>query len=143
MDVLITQTPDGGEISFVNGSPVLTDGFENAVYLSLFGGNQDDGDGQEDAAIQWWGNLSEADPAKQYRSELQKLLRSIPAIPANLLRLQEAAERDLQWMLDAKNATLVVASASMPARNAVTLELDLEIDGKKYTPTFRERWSPQ
>lgn len=140
-DPLLTHTADGGTITFVNGVLTMSDGLRNAVYLSLFGGNEDDSGLSGDDLLQWWGNLGEADPALRYRSETQYLLRSIPAIPANMRRIDEAAERDLAWMVVFGVATLVSAQATIPALNTVRLAVKVEVNGRVYDFDFTESWS--
>lgn len=121
-DVLLYQTNDDGDVQFEGGDLVMTSGLDTAAYLSLFGGNENDAGGSDTAAA-WWGNLLETQPARQYRSETQHLLRSIPAIPANLLRIEAAARRDLAWFVTEGAAESVTVSASMPGVNRVTLEI--------------------
>lgn len=121
-DVLLQQSNDGGEITLQGGLLLLSEGLETAVYLSLFGGNEDD-PGDVDSPLQWWGNLLEVEPERSYRSETQYLLKSLPAIPANLRRIEQAAARDLQWMLDTENAQSVTVEATIPALNRVQLDV--------------------
>lgn len=124
-DILLRQTDDGGEITIENGLALLSDGYEQAVYLSLFGGNEDD-PGGADTRLQFWGNLIEADQNAMDRSETQHLLRSIPAVPANLRRIEQAAERDLAWMVQAGVALSVTAEASIPRLNHVALKVTIQ-----------------
>lgn len=124
-DVLLRQTDDGGEITIENGLALLSDGYEQAVYLSLFGGNEDD-PGGSDTRLQFWGNLIESDQSAMDRSETQHLLRSIPAVPANLRRFEQAAERDLAWMVQAGVALSVTAEASIPRLNHVALKITIQ-----------------
>ncbi|MCH9837702.1 phage GP46 family protein [bacterium] len=119
-DVLLEQTNDNGEITVEGGVVSMAGGLQTAAYLSLFGGNEQD-DGRPDNALQWWGNLSETQAENQYRSRLQYLLRSIPSIPANLRRLEDAADADLAWMVETGAARTVSVAASMPALNRVRL----------------------
>lgn len=120
-DVLLKQDDDGGEITIQGGLLLMTEGLETAAYLSLFGGNEDD-PGDTESPLAWWGNLLDVEPERQYRSETQHLLASgLPAIPFNLLRIEQAAARDLQWMLDTELAQSVTVEASIPAANRVRL----------------------
>lgn len=135
-DVVLYQTPDDGDISVSDGVVRMDGGLQTAVYLSLFGGNiTDPGDGN--TAQQWWGNIGETDV---YRSETQYLLRSIPPIPANLLRVEDAAARDLAWMVTAGAATAVSVSASMPGLNRVSIVVDITADGTSEQLIFLENW---
>lgn len=137
-DVLLYQTNDDGDINVDGGIVAMSGGLETAAYLSLFGGNEQD-DGRKDNPLQWWGNLGE-DPERQYRSETQYLLRSVPAIPANLRRIEEAAVRDLGWFVSSGAATSVSAAASMPGLNKVRLAVTIEANGQPAVIEFIENW---
>jgi len=137
-DVLLYQANDGGDITVEAGLVAMSGGLETAAYLSLFGGNEQD-DGRKSNVLQWWGNVGEA-PERQYRSETQYLLRSIPSIPANLRRLEEAATRDLSWFISTKVATSLDVQASMPGLNKVRLIVSIETDGAAAVVEFIENW---
>ncbi len=130
MDVLLFQTPDGGEITAANGQLKLTEGLDTAGYLSCFGGNSDDSGLSADDAKQWWANFAETDPAKKYRSELAFLLKTLPLIPANLARFEDAAVKDLSWLLTSVTDS-IAARATMPGIDQVRIDIALVIDGKK------------
>jgi phage gp46-like protein len=98
-DVKHFQTVDGGEIEINIGTITVDDGVETAVYLSMFGGNEDD-PGGDDLSKQWWGNSLETDPKRMYRGNTQYLLRSLPTTSANLQRIKTAVKNDLEWMLE-------------------------------------------
>lgn len=139
-DVRLYHDDDGGEIAFVNGSAVMADGLESAVYLSLFGGNEDDSGTQADDRKQWWGNLSETDAARKLRSETQHLLRSLPAVPFNLRRLTEAVERDLAWMKSSL-ASQVSVLVTIPGLNRVSIAVSIELqNGRQFQFSFHEPW---
>lgn len=139
-DVLLRVTPDGGEIDVVGGQVTMDDGLQTAVYLSLFGGNDEDDGTQATERLQWWGNVSEQDPSRQYRSRTQAVLRGMPAIPANLKRVEDAAVRDLDWMMVDVAETLVV-TATMPGRNRVRVRVDVGLKGgARRAFVFDEPW---
>lgn len=138
-DVALRHEPDGGEIESVAGQVVVNDGLETAVYLSLFGGNEQDSGIEGDDPKQWWGNLSEPEAARRYRSETQHLLRSLPATSSNLRRVEDAAGRDLAWMVGtiAKSAE---ATATIPALNTVQIDIAIVIDDRRFEFRFTESW---
>lgn len=138
-DVLLQQTNDNGEISVVNGVATMTGSFETMAYLCLFGGNEDD-DGRADNPDSWWGNLDEVDPDLRYVSETQNLLKSLPAISSNLLKIQAAAERDLSVFINKNIASSVTVTASIPALNRVNIAIDIEANGVKTSFNFTENW---
>lgn len=140
LDVRMVHTADGGTIVATNGVFELADGLFNAVYLSLFGGNERDSGLQADDRQQWWGNFVEPDAAKRYRSETQALLRSLPAIPANMKRVEEAAGRDLAWLIDSKISSLISPLVTLPALNTIELTVNMEFQGNEYLFDFTDHW---
>lgn len=132
-DVLLYQTDDDGEVNISGGVVELSSGLETAVYVSLFGGNEDDAGGG-DETLSWWGNDGEL---QQYRSRTQHMLRSIPPIPANLRRIEDAGNSDLAWMLKEGAASSVDVAASMPGLNRVSIVVT--IDGDQQL-TYSENW---
>lgn len=138
-DVLMFQTNDGGEVTFIDGQPIMTKGFETAVYLSLFGGNRED-DGSEDNNLQWWGNFIITDPMEKYKSETQYQLLRLPITSASLLKLEEAAKKDLQWLLDDRIASTVEISVSSPELNFVNFNIKIFAEGKEENFNFTLNW---
>ncbi len=134
-DILLFQTLDDGEIEVIGGIVTQDGGLPTSVYLSLFGGNEND-DGVTDKR-NWWGNADEVEPSREYRSETQNLLKTLPAVSSNLIRLAEAARRDLQWMIDESVATEIEAIASLVNKDKV--DLFIQIDGDQ-TLKFSENW---
>jgi len=140
-DVRLYQTNDGGEIDYDNGLAVTADGLETAAYLSLFGGNKDDDGGDAGSSLQWWGNFTENEPSRQYRSRTQYLLNSIPAVSANLLRIEDAAVSDLEWFVEEGVANDVGVLVTIPALNAVNIEVNIEIGDSTYEFNFEQEWA--
>ena len=138
-DVLLFQTTDDGEINVENGIVKLSGGLETAAYLSIFGGNEDD-DGRDLNPFNWWGNIGVIDKAEQYHSKTQNLLQSIPAIPNNLIRIEDAAKSDLKWFIDKKVASSIEVLASIPALNKIKLVINITADGIESSFEFTENW---
>ena len=134
-DVLLYQTNDDGDISVTGGLIEMSGGLQTAAYLSLFGGNEDD-DGLANNAKTWWGNTTETEKSHKYISETQHLLESLPITSGNLLRIEDAAKRDLAWFKDAGVATSISVSASILGLNMI--ELLINIDQETYK--FIENW---
>lgn len=139
-DVILFQTPDGGEITVENGQVAMDNGLATAALLSMFGGNQDDSGLTADAKKQWWGNLSEPDRSRHYRSETQYLLRSLPQTSENRKRIEDAVGRDLAWMTTQLGAQIEV-QVTVPALGRVNIAGTILIDGKKFPIEFVTAWS--
>jgi phage gp46-like protein len=138
-DVLLVQTNDDGDITVTNGVVEMTGSFETASYLSLFGGNEDY-NGVSDNNLTYWGDFLEVDPDFKYVSKTQNLLQALPAISANLLRIEEAAKSDLNWFLTKNVASTVTVVASIPALNRITITVTIEAQGEESTFSFTENW---
>lgn len=138
-DVKLFQTDDDGNITVENGLVEMSGGLETAAYLSLFGGNEDD-DGRDNNPANWWANLDEVDPTRQYHSETQNLLQALPATTGNLRRIEDAAGRDLAWFVGSGVASSVSVSASIPGINRIKLTIDIEAIGQESSFEFVENW---
>lgn len=141
-DALLYQVNDDGEINISNGIVEFSGGLETAVFVSMFGGNEQDSGG-DDSVLSWWANANEAQPERQYRSETQYLLRSTPAIPANLRRVEDAVLRDLSWLVEAGAASKVSAVASMPGLNRVKIAATIEAVGGPSEFEYIENWQAE
>lgn len=150
MDVRLFQTDDGGDVAFSSPNATITDleldpGLETASYLSMFGGNERDsglgtiGEAGSPVRLQWWGNLGEP-PSRQMRSETGHLLLSLPAISANLLKIEDAVTRDHQWFLDEGLASEVEASASLIAKDKIRIQVRLVVEGEELVFLFQTQW---
>lgn len=138
-DPYLRHTLNGGELTAEGGLLQMTGGLPTAVYLALFGGNIDD-DGLPKNPQSWWGNAEELDPDGTYRSETQHALETLPAIPANLRKIEAAVMRDLQWLLTRNIASVVRAEATMPALNTVKLVVTVSAEGVESNFEFVECW---
>ncbi len=136
-DVLLFQTDDDGDIEIEMGLVTLTDTPETMAYLCLFGGNEQD-DGRDKNPATWWGNVEETDPQRRYISETQHLLRSLPAVPFNLRRIEDAVRRDLAVFTSSGIAKSVEAAASIPALNRVLIVINID----DVELQFAEPWEP-
>lgn len=135
-DVLLFQTNDDGDICIEGGLVELTDDFRTASYLSLFGGNEDD-DGRDDNPLTWWANLNEIDPADKYVSETEYLLQSLPVTTSNLLRLEDAAKRDLKIFTDGGIVKDLAAEVLLVGLNKLKYVINFNGDE---TVTFTQNW---
>ena len=138
-DVKLFQTTDDGDISVVGGITEMSSGLGTAVYLSMFGGNEHD-PGGDDTRNQYWGNITEIDSSKRYRSETQHLLSALPLNTGNILKIEKAIGRDLQWMLDVGTVTSIEISTGIPQINKIKIDITVISEGKEQTITFTENW---
>ncbi len=138
-DAHLFQTDNDGDISVTDGIVEMVGGLQNLAYLCLFGGNEDD-DGSQDSQRGYWGNLLETDIDFKLISKTQFLLRSIPAISANLLRIEDAANSDLAVFLNKNIASSVEVAVSIPALNRIKIVVNIEAQGVESQFEFTENW---
>lgn len=127
-DVLLCQTTNNGDITLDAGTVEMSPGLETAAYLSLFGGSD------------WWGNIDEDIPARQYTSKTQALLETLNPSSRNLLRIEEAAKADLAWFISDKVANTIEVVASIPALNKLNLLVTIRAEGQEADFTYVENW---
>lgn len=129
-DVLLFDTEDGGEISVINGLVINDGGFRTAVYLSLFGGNKDDG-GEVASGDTWWGNrLEGVSENEKLVSRFMSFVRSVPLNSKNLKIAQDKAEEDLKWFLDDDIADSVEVELMDEGNNRIQLNVRIEKSGE-------------
>ena len=128
-DVKLVQTDDGGDIEFVAGQPVMDQGLETAVYISLFSGD-------------WWGNaISEQN--EKLESNLEEIYnRNL----SNKTRLdaEEYVRKALEWMISLGIAKRIDVSASLPTPGWLGLEITIiEPNGSEQNFRYSINWAKQ
>lgn len=129
----------GFSIEVLSGIVTMTQFFETAAMLSLFGGNRKD-DGSPDNPESYWGNLLESDPDFRYVSRTQNLLESLPLTSASLLQIQEAAELDLAWFISKRIANSIIVEVTIPAQNRVQIDGTIRAVGQEFDFSFTQNW---
>ena len=76
----------------------------------------------------------------ELRSETQFLLRSIPATPFNLVRINDAVQADLKWMIDVGAADEIDVSSSIPGLNKINIKIDISANKQKSTLNYSANW---
>jgi phage gp46-like protein len=116
-DPKITIDENGSDMTFINGQPVMDAGLENAAMISLF------------TRKGWFGNDLFRDPNQKIGSDFE-LSTEQPITISALNDIRDAAEKSLQWMIDAQVASRVIASASNPSVNNLEVKVLIEPIGK-------------
>jgi len=99
-DLLLIDTPDGGEVVIEDGLLKADPAFSTAVYLSLFGGNKEDA-GKTKTNKTYWGNTLEGTAeAEKIVSRFQYIITAMPLCVKNIKAAEAAAIMDLQWIID-------------------------------------------
>jgi hypothetical protein len=115
MDLKLKDEGNGGELIKTTNDLAVIDGFQNMVYLALFGGNVKASTPTQRIATEqdfsWWGNnlFNEGDESVQFNSETERALDNIALTSSGRVLIQQAVEKDLEFMQDF--ATVIVTIA--------------------------------
>lgn len=132
-DLGLFNTLNGGNITVTNGEPVMDQGLETAVYLSL------EGSGDRD----WFANEYLL-PAQQITSRFAKYRQGRELSSGVIATSEDLIKQDLQWLVDVKAASKVDATMSIIARNRVEIRVTVDIDGKTLPLSpFQLNWKAQ
>jgi phage gp46-like protein len=130
-DLLLQETPDGGEIILENGLFKSDKSFSNAVYLSLFGGNKED-NGKVKNNKEWWGNTIEGiEENEKLVSRFQNIIYGLPMTVKNIREAEAAAAIDLGWFKNEKIIDVLNIYGRATGKNNFELVIEMLKDGVK------------
>jgi phage gp46-like protein len=140
-DLLLEDTPDGGDIRIENNLFVSDRSFNTAVYLSLFGGNKDD-NGKVKNNKTWWGNTLEGTAENEKLvSRFQAIIFGLPMTTKNIQEAESAARLDLKWVIDEGIAEKIIVLGRALSRTKFALYVDIQAGGNSiYEHTFLLFW---
>lgn len=88
-DLLLSMNVDGDwDLTYINGQPCMTDGFDTAVMLSVFG------------EPDFWQNDLTNDPNEQYTSEFPEIVRNGRVDDPTINNGISGIKKALDWMID-------------------------------------------
>lgn len=129
-DVKLIMTKEGFDIDIKNNFIEMTSGFESAVFLSLFGGNEEDDYSEATNKNQFWANNLQDNESGKYRSRTLKFINGSNANAQNLKLLEQNILLDLNWFIEENIADTVEADCSIPAFNELKIDIRLLRDSK-------------
>lgn len=140
-DVLLVETPDGGDIVVKNGCVLPCKDFSSAVYISLFGGNKAD-DGKVKNNRTWWGNiLAGVREDEKIISRFQAVITGMPFSIKNIRAAESAARLDLEWLKNTGAADEIIVDGTVKGKNNFVLCVCVNIGGKTlYEKEFSLCW---
>lgn len=140
-DVLLIETPDGGDIVLESGLVKPCKDFSTAVYLSLFGGNEDDA-GTVKNRCTWWANtLKETPESEKMISRFQAVIAGLPLSVKNIRKAETAAVLDLEWLKNEGVADEIIADGKTKGKNTFILKVEVKSKGQQlYQKEFALLW---
>ena len=140
-DILLTETPEGGDIVLEGGLVKPCKDFSTAVYLSLFGGNKDDA-GTVKNRYTWWANtLKETPENEKMASRFQAVITGLPLSVKNIRKAEAAALLDLGWLKSDGAADEIIAAGKTKGKNTFMLSVEVKSKGQQlYQKEFALLW---
>lgn len=109
-DPRIVIGPNGSYLKISGGQPVMDQGIENIVILSLF------------ADSEWWGNLAFRDKNKKIGSKFEKITRE-PLTVSLLSKIENYVKSSLQHMIDGGIASEILVFAKNPRSDNLNISI--------------------
>ena len=117
-DPAVTITPDGAKMKFINGQPVMDQGLENAVLISLF------------TKKGYWGNALITEESKKIGSDVEKTaLEPIVSIQS-INNMTDAIDKALSWMTDTKLSKDNEITVTNPSSNNLKATIKITPPGR-------------
>lgn len=117
-DPAVTITPDGAKMKFINGQPVMDQGLENAVLISLF------------TKKGYWGNALITEESKKIGSDVEvTALEPIVSIQS-VNNMTDAIDRALKWMTDTKLSQENEITVTNPSSNNLKATIKITPPGR-------------
>lgn len=132
MDLALDISPDGADL-VIDGDLKTDAGMAEAVYLSLFGGSDDE--------REWWGNLLAETEDQKLVSRTQNLLRALPVTSANVTKIHDAVAADLQWITGETGfADELTIDVFIPEKNMCEIRIACAVSDQVFEWKFRKGW---
>jgi phage gp46-like protein len=129
-DLMLIETPDGGDCVFADGLISADPAFGTAVYISLFGGNKDDAGAVKNKNT-WWGNtLQGVSENEKIVSRFQNFIHVMPMTVKNIKDARDMASLDLKWIIDEGIADEIIVDTRSEGINRLRLFLKATKAGK-------------
>ena len=128
MDLELIEQGDGGDLIKTSNDLSVIYGFENEVYIALFGGNVVEDTPQKrnpvDQDLSFWGNnlLNPNEKSVQYNSKTERALSKIPLTSAGRALIEQAVRDDLSYL-----SAIGTVTANVAINGVDRLEIDVTI----------------
>jgi phage gp46-like protein len=143
-DIMLIETPDGGDFIMQDGLIMADNNYSTAIYLSIFGGNKDD-NGVIKTNKTWWGNtLRNMKKNEKLVSRFQNVILSMPLTVKNIKNAEAAAVLDLAWMIEDGLADNVEAIGTAKGEKRFHLDIHLSKSGTSiFNYSFDTIWGAE
>ena len=140
-DLLLIETPDGGDCVVENGLLLADHAFGTSFYISLFGGNKAD-PGKVENRNTWWGNTLQGTAEKEkIVSRFQNFIHGMPMTVKNIKDAEVMARLDLKWAIDEGIADEIDVFIRTEGSNKIRLFIEVKKEGKSaFSTSYGALW---
>jgi len=110
-DPAITITQDGAKMYFIGGQPVMDQGLQNPVLISLF------------TKPGWWGNKFFTEDSKKIGSDYEDTCNEPIVALSSINNITDATDKALKWLKDIKLAKDINISVTNPRTNQISVAI--------------------
>jgi phage gp46-like protein len=118
-DPKVTIGPNGADMVFKGGQPVMDQGLENAMFISLF------------TEPGWWGNILMDEESQKIGSLYEQTAKG-PININTLTRTRDAALKSTQWAIDGGIASEILAEVINPKTDNIKMTMLVVPPGKDF-----------
>lgn len=126
-DIKLYETGNGGSVQILGKDLAIYQGWENMIYIALFGGNMESTPAKRqlnEQALDFWGNTFLKNiPELQYNSRTERTLAEVSINSQGRILIREAANADLEFMRQFADISVEVELTDIDkVRIAVTIK---------------------
>jgi hypothetical protein len=143
IDILLVESGNGGEFLITKDQKDIEtiQGYQNMIYLGLFGGNVEQSTktyAVGEQRFDWWGNsLLQQFPNAQMNSRTERLLRESAFTSQTRLEIQQAVIEDLRFMQAFSDLEVFV---SFPEIDKVEIRVNVTKPDGELSATYAFLW---
>ena len=142
-DLKLIETFDGGDLVLNGNDLKVIDGFQNMIYLALFGGNIEQSTKQfdeDEERFDFWANdlLMLDSPEIQYNSETERTLNEVSLNSRGRLLIEQSAKKDLEFIQDFGN---VDVNVSIIKNDSVAINVIIKEPNELNSNQFNYIWT--
>lgn len=129
MDLRLIESGNGGDLVKKPKDLEVISGFENMIYLALFGGNPGYSTPitrlENEQAFDWWGNsiFFPNNPGLQFNSFTENVLNTVSLTSSGRIQIENAVKSDLSFMNEFAGVTIDV---SIPETDKVIISISVQ-----------------
>ena len=143
MDLELIETGNGGDLVYKGKDLSKINGWQNMIYLALFGGNvghiTPTNRPENTQMFDWWGNslFLRDNPETQMNSLTENTLNTVSLTSSGLAQIEQAVNKDLEFMKKFADLTI---SVELESDNRVRIDVSINEPNNQQNKEFVFIW---